>query len=60
MKPVLAFPVSDAFRKHQTIWCNKATYLLCGRPDDLDKMKNTLKKRINSPQIKMDRFEGLK
>ena len=40
---------------------NKATYLLCGRPDDLDKMKKYLEEKgINSPQIKMDRFEGLK
>lgn len=40
---------------------NKATYLLGGRPDDLDKMKKYLEEKgINSPQIKMDRFEGLK
>lgn len=40
---------------------NKATYLLSGQPDDMEVMKKFLEdKGIDSKQIKMDSFKGLK
>ncbi|WP_155962458.1 ferredoxin reductase [Streptococcus ruminantium] len=51
----------ETFKKAVDKYGNKAIYLLAGRPDDVEMMKNFLEENgISMKQIKVDSFKGLK
>lgn len=51
----------DSLKNAADKYGNKATYLLSGQPDDVEMMKKFLEEKgIDSKQIKVDAFKGLK
>lgn len=51
----------ETLKKAADKYGNKATYLLAGQPDEVEAMKKYLEKKgVDSKQIKVDNFKGLK